>query len=316
MSIAAPVFSAAGYKVEDAALLMGVMANNGIEASVAANSLKTGFARLVSPTDEASSVMADLGITMTDANGQMKDTTTIQRELHDAFANLSEAQQIEAAATIFGKNQMAPWLALINAAPEDVEDLSGSLENCAGTTDEMAEAMMGGFGGSIEQLKSSIDVLVTSLGEALAPTIQKVVNFVQGLTNKFNRLTPAQQKVIAKIGMFAAAAGPVILVISKIIGGIGGLLMNFSKITGAVSAVAGAFPAIGTAVSGVISVITGPIGIVVAAIAGITAVVVTLWKTNEDFRNGVINIWNGIKDFLSGIWQTITGICSGEIAVG
>ena len=400
MSVAAPIFSAAGYKVEDAATYMGVMANNGIDASVAANSLKTGFARLLSPAKDGAEMMEQLGISVTNADGSMKDSVTIQRELHDAFANLSEAEQIAAASAIFGKNQMSPWLALINTAPDEVNslsesiqgasmtmdsfteqvtaaggdvdgmkdrlstlgitaedfesalntcggsaetfaemllestedgttyddvinaigmdlgDLQGAMDKTSGTTDEMAQAMMGGFGGSIEQLKSSIDVLITSLGEALAPTIQKVVGFVQGLTNKFNKLTPAQQKVIAKIGMFAAAAGPVILVISKIIGGIGGLLMNFSKITGAVSAVAGAFPAIGTAVSGVISVLTGPIGIIVAAIAGITAAVVALWKTNEDFRDGVMNIWNGIKDFLSGVWETITGIFSGEIKLG
>ncbi len=39
MSVAAPIFSSARYKVNDAALYMGVMANNGIEAEVAANSL-------------------------------------------------------------------------------------------------------------------------------------------------------------------------------------------------------------------------------------------------------------------------------------
>ena len=37
MSIAAPVFSAAGYNINDAALYMGTMANAGIEASEAAN---------------------------------------------------------------------------------------------------------------------------------------------------------------------------------------------------------------------------------------------------------------------------------------
>lgn len=36
MSVAAPIFSAAGYSVNDAALYMGVMANNGIEADNAA----------------------------------------------------------------------------------------------------------------------------------------------------------------------------------------------------------------------------------------------------------------------------------------
>lgn len=43
--------------------------------------------------------------------------------------------------------------------------------------------MMSGFGGSLEKLKSSIDVPVTSIGEALAPTIQKVTEFIQGLTH-------------------------------------------------------------------------------------------------------------------------------------
>ena len=49
MSVAAPIFSSAGYAVDDAALYLGIMANNGIEADKAANSLKTGLARLVSP---------------------------------------------------------------------------------------------------------------------------------------------------------------------------------------------------------------------------------------------------------------------------
>ena len=142
MSVAAPIFSAAGYSVNDAALYMGVMANNGIDADKAANSLKTGLARLVSPAKEGYEAMKQLGIEVTNADGSMKDSVTIQRELHDAFSKLSESEQIAAASAIFGKNQMAPWLALINTAPEDVGKLDASLQSCAGTTDEMAEAMM------------------------------------------------------------------------------------------------------------------------------------------------------------------------------
>jgi TP901 family phage tail tape measure protein len=77
MSVAAPIFNAAGYSVNDAALYMGVMANNGIEASVAANSLKTGLARLVSPTSEGAAAMEQLGISVTNADGSMKDSVTI-----------------------------------------------------------------------------------------------------------------------------------------------------------------------------------------------------------------------------------------------
>jgi TP901 family phage tail tape measure protein len=83
---------------------------------------------------------------------------------------------------------MAPWLALINTAPEDVDDLSNSLTNCAGTTDEMAEAMMSGFGGSVEKLKSSIDVLMTSLGELAATYLTPLIEKVQSAVDWFNGL--------------------------------------------------------------------------------------------------------------------------------
>lgn len=248
MSVAAPIFSAAGYEVKDAALYMGVMADNGIEADKAANSLKTGLARLISPAKDGAEKMAALGISVTNADGSMKDSITIQKELHDAFSKLSESEQIAAASAIFGKNQMAPWLALINTAPVKVGALDASLASCAGTTKEMSEAMMSGFGGSIEKLKSSIDVLVTSIGEALAPHLQTVITFIQGLVDKFNALTPAQQETIVKIGAIVAAIGPVLAIGGRLITGIGS----------------------------VISLLTGPVGIVVA-IGAVVAAIVTHW---------------------------------------
>lgn len=42
-----------------------------------------------------------------------------------------------------------------------------------------------------------------------------------------------------------------------------------------------------------------PIGIVITIITSLIAVVVTLWNTNEDFRNAIINIWNKVKDAIA-----------------
>ena len=178
MSVAAPIFNAAGYNINDAALFMGVMANNGVDAGVAANSLKTGLSRLISPAKEGAEMMDKLDISITNADGSMKDSITIQKELHDKFVDLSESEQIAAASAIFGKQQMAPWLALINTAPESVGELSDSLKECKGTTEDMAKAMMSGFGGSIESLKSSIDVLMTSLGQLLSNHLQPIIDKV------------------------------------------------------------------------------------------------------------------------------------------
>ena len=305
MSVAAPIFASAGYKVNDAALYMGVMANNGIEADKAANSLKTGIARLVSPAKDGAEMMEQLGISITNSDGSMKDSVTVQKELHDAFANLSESEQIAAASAIFGKNQMAPWLALINTAPGDVNELNASLAACGGTTQDMADTMMNGFGGSIEKLKSSIDVLVYSLGQTLAPTIQSVINFLQGLVDKFNALSPAQQDLIVKIGLFAAAIGPVLLIVGKLMSAVGTIMTVVPKLAGVISTVKGAFVALNAVM------LANPIMIVIAAIAALVAAFIYLWNTNEEFRQFWINLWESIKQAAVTAWNAIGGFLKG-----
>ncbi len=303
MSVAAPIFSSAGYSVEDAALYMGVMANNGIEAGVAANSLKTGLAKMISPSKEGADMMEKLGISITNTDGSMKDSVTIQKELHEAFSRLSESEQIAAASAIFGKNQMAPWLALIGTAPADVAALDGSLRGCAGTTEEMAEAMMGGFGGSIEKLKSSIDVLVYSIGEALAPTILKVIEGIQGLVDKFNALSPAQQQLIVTIGMLVAAVGPVLVIVGKLMSTVGTIMTMAPKIQGAITAVHGALsagPGILSGLGAAIGGISAPILAIVAVVGVLIAAFVALWNNNEAFREAVISIWQNIVSAVTG----------------
>lgn len=279
MSIAAPIFATAGYSVEDAALYMGVMANNGIDANKAATSLKTGMARLVKPAKDGATWMERLGINIVNTDGSMKDSVTVQKELNEAFAGLSESEQIAAASAIFGKNQMAPWLALINTAPEDVNALSEALQT-EGTTAEMANAMMGGFGGSLEKLKSSIDVAAVSFGEALAPVISKVAEAIQSVVTWFNSLDAEQQQTIATIALVVAAIGPLLIIIGSVISAIGAL-------------------------TPVIAALAGPIGIIIVSISTIVGIITTLWNTNEEFRNSIIGIWEEIKTAWN---ECVTGI--------
>lgn len=48
-----------------------------------------------------------------------------------------------------------------------------------------------------------------------------------------------------------------------------------------------------------------PIGIIITLAAGLVTAIITLWNTNEDFRNGVIEIWTSIKDWISGAVESI-----------
>lgn len=230
MSIAAPIFKASGGTLEDATIAMGTMANAGIDANKAATSLKTGIAKLAAPTDAAASVMTRLGIDAFDASGNLKDMTQLQHELHDAFKDLSGAEKEQGAAAIFGKNQMAPWLALIETAPEDVDKLTASLDRNKDTTGEMANAMMSGFGGSLEKLKSSFDVFMTSMGKPIAEVLTPFIEKIQDIVDKLNNLGDAQKKQIVRFALVAASVGPALLIFGKLTVGVGKVVGIMGKL--------------------------------------------------------------------------------------
>ena len=48
-----------------------------------------------------------------------------------------------------------------------------------------------------------------------------------------------------------------------------------------------------------------PIGAVITVVAALTATVITLWHTNEDFRNAVIAIWDKIKAVFVGVGGSV-----------
>lgn len=298
MSVAAPIFKTAGKDVEDAALYLGVMANAGIEANVAANSLKTGMARLAQPTKQAKEAMEQYGIAMSDIwneDGSMKDSVEIQKNLHEAFAKLSEQEQMAAAGAIFGKNQMSSWLALINTAPSEVDALSESIKNSTGTTQEMADAMMSGFGGSIEKLKSSLDVLTTSLGSIIAEYLTPVIEKIQGVIDMFMAMDEETKKQIVTIAGIVAAIGPVLLVGGKVISGIGTIISAMGTVA----------TFIGGTLIPAITAISAPVLAVVAAVAALAAGFVYLYKTNDDFRNKVNELVSGIKENFGQMIETI-----------
>lgn len=314
MSVAAPIFKTAGKGVEDAALMLGVMANAGIEANVAANSLKTGMARLAQPTKQAKEAMEQYGIAMGDIwneDGSMKDMTVIQENLNKSFSKLSEQEQMAAAGAIFGKNQMASWLAVINTAPADVQSLADSLSNVDGTTREMADAMMSGFGGSIEKLKSSLDVLMTSLGGLIAEYLTPVIEKIQGLVDAFMALDEEQKQHIIQVAAVVAAIGPALLVIGKVVAAVGTIISTMGAIA----------TFIGGTLIPAITAISAPVLIVVAAVAALSAAFVYLYKTNDEFREKVTALIEGIKENFSAmvekikpafeeLFETIKGIVS------
>lgn len=235
MTVAGPVVDSVGWSMKDLAVITDVFGDAGISGAEGATALKTGLARLASPADDATAVMKQLGIEIFNTDGTMKSFTSVQKQLHTAFAGLTQEEQLQAAATLFGKNQMAKWLTLIKASPETVDKYSSALDNCTGSAEEMANALMSGPGGAIEKLKSSLDVLSYTLGDIGGNYIQPFIENITEVVDKFNNLDKGTQEATLKMVAFAAAIGPAFLALSKGVGIIASVEKGMGTLVGGVS---------------------------------------------------------------------------------
>lgn len=340
---AAPVAGALGYTVEDTSIAIGLMSNAGIKGEKAGTALRTMFTNLSKPTGDMKKKMDELGISITDSNGNMLPMRDVMDQLRGKFKNLSKEQQANAASTIFGKEAMSGALAIINASDEDYQKLTKSIDGSKGAANRMSKEMEGGIGGSLRQMKSAIESLAISIGDIMAPYIKKLAEWVSHAASKLNEMPKGTQKIVVGLGLVAAAIGPLLVTLGVMVSTIGsamtviGPLMTsirtlsfitkgWALATGflnTILSVAKGQIALQTVLTGKYSLVTktaalvtrglglairfmtGPVGLVITAVGLLVTAIVHLWRNNETFRNNVIKIWNTIKDGLLTIWNGI-----------
>lgn len=288
VSIAGSTAQTVGWSFSDLAVLTGEFGDHSISASVGANALNTGLMRIASPAAEGSRALEQLGINVFTAQGNLKSMPDTIAELQRGFAGLSAQEQLAAASSIFGKEQAAKWLVLINGeGSEALQTFKANIEGADGAANSMSDSLLSGLGGSLERLKSSFDVTSYSIGSLLSESLQPFIDRATQLLDYFNNLDPAQQKQIVQWGLMAAAVGPALLVFGKTVSTIGAVGLSFSKMIGTASKVYKGFQSLSLgakAAQGGLMALFSPAAIVVAAVAAVAVVVVAVVTHFNTFK--------------------------------
>lgn len=208
---AAPVAGALGYSIEDTSMAIGLMSNAGIKGEKAGTALRTMFTNLSKPTKAMKDKMDELGISITDSNGEMLPMRDVLDQLRDKFSGLSKDQQAAAAATIFGKESMSGALAVINTSQKDYDKLSKSIDGSKGSAKDMADTMEKGLGGSLRELRSAAEELGLSIFETIQPALSGMVGGLKSTVDFLNDLPKGAKVAGVAIAGVAAAIGPVTL---------------------------------------------------------------------------------------------------------
>ena len=298
----APVAGALGFSAEDTAEAIGLMANAGIKSSQAGTAMRSMMTNLTGEVKFVGDAFGELTIQTTNTDGSMRSLGDILADCRAAFAQMSESEKAANAEALVGKNAMSGFLAVMNAAPGDIEKLNSAINNCDGTAEKMAATMQDNLAGQLTILKSQLEELAISIGEILMPYIRQIVGWIQGLVDWLNSLDEGTKKIIVTVALVAAALGPVLIVIGKVVGAIGTIMTVVPQIAGAISSVI-AFVS-GTVIPA-ISAVVAAIGWVPLAIAAVVAILVVLYNKCEWFREAVNAIWTQIKEFFVSAWEVI-----------
>ena len=220
----APVAGALGFSAEDCAVAIGLMANSGIKASQAGTSLRSIITRMAKPTTEVQSAMDALGLSLTKSDGSMKSLNEIMLDMREGFANLTQDQQAQMAASLGGQEAMSGLLAIVNASDDDFNKLTESIANCDGATAEMADTMSDNLPEQITILKSGLEGLGISLYEEMQAPLKDVVKeaqtMIQELQDAFNNggldsLVVKAGEVMAQIVTEVAQSAPKLIEVAE-----------------------------------------------------------------------------------------------------
>ena len=188
---------------------------------------------------------------------------------------------------------------------QDAQELSGAMGQASRESDGL-ENVMGNLSEVGRQIQGNIGAPVL---EAIIPTIQEITNSLMQWSEGMDW------------DAFGDAVG----------GFVTGMIDNGPTIISLIAGIAAGFVAwnVVSTIQGVVAAITAfrkanegatiaqlamnaamnanPIGIVITAITALIAVIGTLWATNEDFRNAVMEIWENIKQAFLDAWEAIKG---------
>ena len=261
--------NAYGYSMEETTGLLAAFADQGLKSGEAGTALNAIMRDMVNSMKDGAIKIGDTNVAITDASGNFLSFADIVNGVQSATDGMSESQRATALSATFTADSMKGMNLALAAGSDKIAKFTNELYNCDGAANDMAKTMQDNLKGKITQLKSALEGAGIAIGEKLIPALTDIVKGITNTVSSFNKLDEGTQKSIVKFGLIAAAAGPVISVIGKLVTGIGALVNIFSAASGAVVAMS--------------SVLT-PLGVVV----GTVAAGVLLWKKNQDLMNGTV----------------------------
>ena len=281
---AAPLAGSLGYSVNDVAIALGIMANNGIKSSMAGTSLSRIIQNMAKPSKQTAEAMNALGVSLYNNDGSAKSLMQIMQdfrnvasengvdvsqlakdvaELDEEFeaGRITEDQYNERmekmtagsgdflkyVTQIAGARGLPGLLSIMNASEEDFNNLTAAINNATGSASKMKKTMLDNAKGDVTIFQSALEGLEITLWELAESGFRSVVQEATKLVDSFRNASKSTQLGTLKMAGLAAAIGPVTAGLGSVIALLPKLTKLFTIVSGPAAMLALGMVALGAA---------------------------------------------------------------------
>lgn len=291
---------------------LGELTSQAVPASSAATRLGMTFSLLATPTEKAQGVLKGIGIGTEDLAKRMRSSggvVTALELLKEKLSGLSKIEQTQLLSEAYGGAKSGGTiLQLLN----NLDDLSAKQRQIIKNSGDIGEAIKHTNEDPAVQFEkewSAIQADLIELGNVLIPALEPVIKDIGrdagDVAHIFESLSPSSQSWVVKIGLAAAALGPVLVVggnLLKVFGGIERATAATAKWLGIIDTeqAAGGVAAGGTGGAAVASGAGGVGGVVGAGGAGAAAGGAGAFGEKQALRDvGLLGAGGGVGKVIS-----------------
>lgn len=184
----------AGMDYKQTAAALGILANNGVKGAEAGTALNSMLVRMTTK-DVAQKAFKELGVSIYDSSGQMRNMQDILVELNGAMSGLTQEQKNNYMSAIAGTNYYTQFGYLLEGVKEGADgaastwtSLTEAFDNSDGALMDMADKMNDTLPAAMAIFNSAVDDAKIRLCQVFAPmakdAIKGVADALPSITDK------------------------------------------------------------------------------------------------------------------------------------
>lgn len=226
-----PLSAELGISFGDVGAAIAVLSQRGNDASMATTQLSGIFAKLLSPSRQATEALDEVGLSVDDIRGMIAEKGLLGA-LEELDAALGRQGLIKFMEDVQAKQGV---LSILGGNLEDTRDIFDEVNDSVGALDSAFGTWAESMGAKNARAFADLQVAMIEFGDAIAPIVSNVLGFVGDLVSVFSDLPEPVQNVVVGVLAFAAALGPLMSISGNVVSFIG----NMTKLTGSLGSAIG-----------------------------------------------------------------------------